>query len=94
MPFEVDLHIVPRFKDQIDAKVDHEGLECGGTLTLNQSILKIPSLHKTSFVKTEIIGSTNLEFCQPKNPRLIHDAILLVLKCPRASLDLFFWLFS
>ena len=37
VPFEVDLHIVPQFKDQIDAKVGNEGLECGGTLPLNQS---------------------------------------------------------
>ena len=47
VPVKVEVHTVPNFKAPINAKVDHEGLECGDTF----SLLIIGRLrHKTSFV--------------------------------------------
>ena len=60
MPAKIEVHTVPHFKAPINAKVDHEGLECGSTFTLYYSLLKIGHLHKISFVKTESFGTVSV----------------------------------
>ena len=48
MPVEVDVHTVPNFKARINGKVDLWGPECGGTFTLDYSLVKIGHLlHKS-----------------------------------------------
>ena len=61
MPVEVDVHTVPNFKARINGKVDLWGPECGGTFTLDYSLVKIGHLlHKSRPVP--FVFSTTVAF--------------------------------
>ena len=58
MPVGVEAHTVPHFKAPVNAKVELWGIECGGTLIIQTSLLKIGCLvHKLGFVATEVVGT-------------------------------------
>ena len=55
MPVEIECHTIPHFKAPIYAKLDIWGLEYGGTLSIQTSLLNIGCLlHKIGFVQREI----------------------------------------
>ena len=58
MLVEIEGHTVPHFKAPVYAKMELWGPECGGTFSIQTSLLNISHLlHKTSFVKTESVGT-------------------------------------
>ena len=63
MPVKVEVHIVPHFKAPVNAKVELWRLACGGTFTVQTSLLKIGCLvHKLGFVATEVAGTVKQQF--------------------------------
>ena len=61
MPVEVEVHTVPHFKAPVNAKVELWRLACGGTFTVQTSLLKIGYLvHKFGFVATEVAGTVQM----------------------------------
>ena len=64
MLVEIEGHTVPHFKAPVYAKVELWGLECGGIISIQTSLLDISHLlHKTGFVKTESVGSVYTQVC-------------------------------
>ena len=58
MLVEIEGHTVPHFKAPVYAKMELWGLECGGTFSIQTSLLNISHLlHKMGFVPTEV-GTT------------------------------------
>ena len=61
MPVEVEVHTVPHFKAPINGKIDLWGPECGGTFTLDYTLVNIGHLlHKlrpVPFVFSSTVGS-------------------------------------
>ena len=58
MLVETDGHTVPHFKATVYAKMELSGPDCGGTFSIQNSLLNISHLlHKTGFVPTEV-GTT------------------------------------
>ena len=58
MQGEIEGHTVPHFKAPVYAKMELWGLECGGTFSIQTSLLNISHLlHKMGFVPTEV-GTT------------------------------------
>ena len=58
MSVEVEVHTVPHFKAPVNAKVELWSVACGGTFTVQTSLLKIGCLvHRLGFVATEVAGT-------------------------------------
>ena len=63
MPVEIEGHTVAYFKAPIYAKLDIWGLEYGGTLSIQTSLLNIGCLlHEVGFVQREI-ATTERKIC-------------------------------
>ena len=63
VPVEIEVHTVPHFKASVNAKVELWRLACGGTFTIQTSLLKIGYLlHKWGFVATEVVGTVTRIF--------------------------------
>ena len=69
MPVEIEGHTVPHFKAPIYAKLELWGLEYGGMLSIQTSLLNIGRLlHKMGFVQREIATTVSKEW-PPKHAK-------------------------
>ena len=58
MPVEIEVHTVPDCKAPVNAKVEPGQFRWVGTFMYNNSIVNLGGLvHKTSFVKTGVVGT-------------------------------------
>ena len=63
MLVKIEGHTVPHFKDPVYAKMELWGLECGGTFSIQISLLNISHLlHKIGFVKTESVATVDVDY--------------------------------